>query len=615
MSNAKCPKCQSENLIKKNGKFKCQDCGYQLTDEEAQSIFNSASSEPRAKETKGNYPIAYLECDQTRIESVENFIEDLIQKENIPVDVYDKINDLKNKIVYIPFYRANIEYSCDYSGTACWRRQEPYQDWETYTEWIDGKSYTRRRQVTRYRTVIDRQPFNGNFSDSGGNSESMSVEYADFMSKLDLSRSLNELKTLLVGDNFTINGKDVELNTITALKTAKDAAIKHTVELIHSAAGAEVGRREQGDYSENVRWNIKVDSSVDSIIYVPVQKISFSYNGQYYYKYNSINDTFADSDENLPTQDYDTVDFVASETKSIKELANNIENKTKKKRNKYIYKGWAFAVVAAIYIVMLIGVYINSNFAYDNKIVLSVIIGILGLGGAGFTIFKERGISKIQDDVINYQTNEINDFTALKDKIEGIRKEKITNFMDKSKSAFLDIFREKYEKTIFNDNSTWGLTFDERNTQIDVVGDSNYDTSIHVNDTNEKNNKTINMFNLIVVLAIVVTLIPLGYIIGVVNSPNIKDEYGNILKNQWVECYDGHWYYVDSYGNKLCNQWFDDSGVWYHFNNVGWLDKGTWVKYNSNGSQKWSYVDSEGKMVTNVTIDGYSIDSNGYANR
>ena len=614
MEKLKCPKCGSENLIKKGGKLKCIDCGYQLSEEE-NAQFNQEAKKENTEQTKGDFKIAYIECDHSRIESVENFVEDLINKKEIPVDVYDKLLNLKNLIIYVPFYRANVNYSCDYSGTACWDRQEPYQDWETYTDWVNGKSITRRRQVTKYRTVTDRQPFNGNFDGNFGFSSSMSTEHADFVSKLDLTKNLEKLVPLFVGDKFKINGKDVELNRISEIKSILKIMDDELVEKRNSDADRGVRSREQGDYSENVRYQVRTESIVDSIIYIPIQKISFLYNGQYYYKYNAVSDTFSDTDENMPTQDYDTIDFVSRETASIKALSDNIDNKTKSKRNKYIYRFWVPVFFAVIYIFMLIGVFINSNFAYDNRIPLSIAVGILGLGSGVFLFIKEKSISKLQDDVIKFQTEEIDNMSQEKERIQSIKAEKINSYINKSKQTFMDTFKEKYQKSIFNDNNTWDLVFDERKTDVGDLGTEEYDTSIHVDSINESNNKQINTFNLITTGGFVVSLIPLILILVFVNSSTIKDEYGRVLKNQWVECNDNHWYYVDTNGNKLCNQWFQSNNNWFHFNNVGWMETSSWIKYTSNGTTKWSYVDSEGKMVTNTTIDGYHIDSNGYANR
>ena len=98
------------------------------------------------------------------------------------------------------------------------------------------------------------------------------------------------------------------------------------------------------------------------------------------------------------------------------------------------------------------------------------------------------------------------------------------------------------------------------------------------------------------------------------------------MKTGWLQLGDT-WYYLKSNG-AMAVGWEQVGGTWYYFNNsgamkTGWLQLGdTWYYLKSNGAMAvgweligndWYYFDIYGGMVTNETIDGWKIGSNGIA--
>lgn len=68
----------------------------------------------------------------------------------------------------------------------------------------------------------------------------------------------------------------------------------------------------------------------------------------------------------------------------------------------------------------------------------------------------------------------------------------------------------------------------------------------------------------------------------------------------------GKWYYFSANGAMLTG-WIQTNGQWYHMANSGEMQTG-WIK-DSSGS--WYYLDSSGSMLSNTTIGGYTLGSDG----
>ncbi|WP_252224073.1 N-acetylmuramoyl-L-alanine amidase family protein [Clostridium sp. ZBS2] len=123
------------------------------------------------------------------------------------------------------------------------------------------------------------------------------------------------------------------------------------------------------------------------------------------------------------------------------------------------------------------------------------------------------------------------------------------------------------------------------------------------------------------------------------------DEYGIMQSNRWVNPF-GNWYYLNADGSMAHSGWLNDRGTWYYLNDngnmltgwqyvngtwyfmepsgamkTGWInDRGTWYYLNGNGSMKtgwlndkgtWYYLDGSGRMLSNTSVNGYTLGANG----
>lgn len=76
------------------------------------------------------------------------------------------------------------------------------------------------------------------------------------------------------------------------------------------------------------------------------------------------------------------------------------------------------------------------------------------------------------------------------------------------------------------------------------------------------------------------------------------------MQTGWVK--DGSWYYLDSSG-AMKTGWLKDNGSWYYLDSLGAMKTG-WMKV----SGKWYYAYSSGALAINTTTpDGYRVNANG----
>ena len=85
-------------------------------------------------------------------------------------------------------------------------------------------------------------------------------------------------------------------------------------------------------------------------------------------------------------------------------------------------------------------------------------------------------------------------------------------------------------------------------------------------------------------------------------TPDAKTYYSN----GWKQI-DNEWYLFDSKGYIRYN-WQKVDGSWYFMKSSGAMATG-WVKWQND----WYYMNNSGKMLTNTTVDGWKIGSNGVA--
>lgn len=78
------------------------------------------------------------------------------------------------------------------------------------------------------------------------------------------------------------------------------------------------------------------------------------------------------------------------------------------------------------------------------------------------------------------------------------------------------------------------------------------------------------------------------------------------MQTGWT-CINKNWYFLNKSGAMQMGWLEDSSGNWYYLNSAGAMQTG-WVE-NSDG--KWYYFDSTGKMITNSSVGGYQLSSDG----
>ena len=98
----------------------------------------------------------------------------------------------------------------------------------------------------------------------------------------------------------------------------------------------------------------------------------------------------------------------------------------------------------------------------------------------------------------------------------------------------------------------------------------------------------------------------------------------NSVVTGWVSS-NGSWSYINTDGSKATG-WVKDGFAWYFLNSngimqTGWIKDGsTWYYLNPSGamatgwinqSGTWYYLNSSGAMLSNTTVDGYKLGSNG----
>ena len=70
------------------------------------------------------------------------------------------------------------------------------------------------------------------------------------------------------------------------------------------------------------------------------------------------------------------------------------------------------------------------------------------------------------------------------------------------------------------------------------------------------------------------------------------------------------WKYQRPNGSYAVNCWEQVNGKWYSFDANGVMRANQWIR-NTNNEHIWYYVGSDGAMVTNTNIGGWSINANG----
>ena len=83
-----------------------------------------------------------------------------------------------------------------------------------------------------------------------------------------------------------------------------------------------------------------------------------------------------------------------------------------------------------------------------------------------------------------------------------------------------------------------------------------------------------------------------------------------VVVKDWWQFENGQWVYYDN-GKTVSNVWVASNATdWYYAGANGVMLTNSWIARDSSGSI-WYYVNEDGLMVRDITVDGYYIDANG----
>lgn len=368
MKKMQCEVCGS-NEIKKvaDGIFECQSCGVQYSTEEVQKLlveitgevkidhsndaenaikrakqFESIGDKKKAKEYYEkalDYDPDNQVANEALSQSVENdfyilnknissddVIRDsfdyLYQRKNVIPNLFSNITDVKVTEKYYPFAIMSAELSGQFSGTACYKHEVPYTDYETKTDYSnknqDGSYKKIQVAVTKYRTEIERKPASGYFSASAYGVYSVSGELgikiakcesnkvdnldnlcSDLFSKLeskvyDIIQSEKSFESLnikkIIQENNISRLDDVEIDVDFNDKTWISRAGSIFSDEKAASCGSSARANCPGDYSENVTYSVTSQKSTNKTVYIPLLIIDYKYKNKDYTTLAVLND-------------------------------------------------------------------------------------------------------------------------------------------------------------------------------------------------------------------------------------------------------------------------------------------------------------------------------------
>lgn len=259
-------------------------------------------------------------------EAVSYFLKALKNVPDVAPDIYKEIEIMSIKQGYYPFSAVSKQYSGTYDGIACYRKQVPYTDYETRTDYHnknqDGSYKTVQVAVTKYREEIDRQKVSGSFLVNHFGVFSVSQKMSELLTSIapekydvaitgdayydeilgaELQRThfndvvLRQLEKQIMGNYGAIK------NSLIEVRTSEQKAIEN-IEIfnenpdtnwerritdlfaseVRAKAGEEVNKVIPGDFNEDVNYRWGEKYSDIQTIYIPIQVIEYAYRGKFY---------------------------------------------------------------------------------------------------------------------------------------------------------------------------------------------------------------------------------------------------------------------------------------------------------------------------------------------
>ncbi len=420
MKQLTCEMCGSTDLMKQDGVFICQTCGCKYSVEEVKKMFTEIEGKVEIDHTTEienlliraqqfmdqndlNNALKYcnrvldlapdeanavriidaISNEKNRQESqkantvkiiknvidpnvaFENFLHSIRYAPDITPDIYKEIEVISVTNGYYPFETIDKQFNCTYEGVACYRKQIPYTDYETKTDYNnknqDGTYKTKQVAVTKYREEIERQSVKGSFLAENFRSFSVGEKlnnlitsispeqydsaikndaYFDETMKTDMQRTkyndavMKKIEMYITKsynsiNNFIENIDFSEKNEIDGIKIvpcacetwqnrANDTFAKEVKEIVGKKAYEVI----PGDFNENTHYRWTEKYSKIETIYIPIQIIEYAYRGKFY-----ISVMFLNQDKNL-TMSYPCNTEIQSAKKKADETVTNIKKRS-----------------------------------------------------------------------------------------------------------------------------------------------------------------------------------------------------------------------------------------------------------------------------------------------
>ena len=181
-----------------------------------------------------------------------------------PIDVVDVcFGEVREGTKEVMLCTANVEGEC--VASVGYDRKEPYIDYETYQEKVGGTYVTRKRQVTKYKTVTDWHPYSSRYS-----GKSMCAAYNTEEDNSDDGRIVKALTSL--------KEESISAGEETAVIGAAFNAVVKSCE-------KQVERKETnfpGSHVKDKKYHSK--ATVESLICfkLPYYEVTYTYKGEEY---------------------------------------------------------------------------------------------------------------------------------------------------------------------------------------------------------------------------------------------------------------------------------------------------------------------------------------------
>lgn len=395
-------------------------------------------------------PKYIFESDITSEQATKNLFNYLYTRDKLIPDFFSQFEIVSSYEKYYPIIMFNNKITGVFSGTACYKHQVPYTDYEEKSVRMSNGTYIKERvPVTKYREEIDKRPTNGNFSTTAAEIYSVSDElnsaitdclpsrvdeivakdmvtdkgYIGAMIYKEFEKEAKEViienvnsfievnhKNLRADENGSYYGElsiDILSEPNEWINRAKSNFSKYTEKCCTSAAYNVC----PGDYSEDIQYTIETNNETASTIYIPIQVVNYKYKDNFYVSIQILNSLCNKIACSYPKD------------KSLVELEEKEKEVTRKAKKMTIAGGLmrVFVICGSVFLLLSIG---RNEAEGLQSFLLS---GILALFFALITgmINKKQKLKK-NDELENAK----NELTDLREKKERVSNQAFQIFVD-----------------------------------------------------------------------------------------------------------------------------------------------------------------------------------------